>query len=183
MASSLADPSADVRQAAAYGAGVAAKFGGPSFSSFILASVPHLFTIINAPESRNEENVMATENSISAIGKIIRAYSNAGLDGSTIPLWIGALPILEDAEEAPETYRTLIELLNHPSVGTPELAPKLVSIITQVLAVPTLMPKNPEISTDLLAALQSILSKSDKQLIWGTLNSEQQQFLVKHSLI
>jgi hypothetical protein len=34
MGSSLSDPSPEVRQPAAYGAGVAAKFGGPSYSSF-----------------------------------------------------------------------------------------------------------------------------------------------------
>ena len=33
---SLADPSSDVRQAASYGVGIAAKCGGPSYPSFCI---------------------------------------------------------------------------------------------------------------------------------------------------
>ena len=68
MGESMTDSSPDVRQSAAYGVGVAAKFGGPSYTQFCIASIPHLFNIINDPSARSEENLMATENAIAAIG-------------------------------------------------------------------------------------------------------------------
>ena len=39
MGSGLSDPSPDVRQAASYGVGVAAKFGGPSYSAFCMGII------------------------------------------------------------------------------------------------------------------------------------------------
>lgn len=39
MGQSVTDPSCDIRQAAAYGVGVAAKFGGPSYSQFCIGKV------------------------------------------------------------------------------------------------------------------------------------------------
>ena len=197
MAQSLTDSSADVRQAASYGVGVAAKAGGPSYASFcsgkvtvliiyILASIPHLFAMINAADSRNEENIMATENSISALAKIIRTYKDAGLfdSNSMISMWIGELPIVEDCEEAPETYQLLLDLImqQHPAVVNATQAPALVSILTQVLSIPSLLPNNPELSQQLLAALRSIVPACNKQELISRLSNEQQQFLVKQGL-
>ncbi|KAJ2993084.1 Importin-5 [Globomyces sp. JEL0801] len=113
MGRSLSDPSADVRQAASYGAGVAAKFGGPSFAQFTVESLPHLFNIANDANGRADENLMATENAISAIGKIIATYKDSGAfdANNVITHWVASLPIVDDGQEAPETYTLLLDLI------------------------------------------------------------------------
>lgn len=113
MGENLAHSEPDLRQAAAYGVGVAAKFGGPSYAAFVVECLPHLFNIINFPESRSEDNLIATENAISAVGKILAVYKESGAfdSASLIGAWINALPILEDSEEAPETYSLLLDLM------------------------------------------------------------------------
>lgn len=142
--------------------------------------------MINAKDSRSEDNTMATENSISALGKIIRNYKDSGLidANSIISMWIRALPILEDSEEAPETYQLLLDLIaqQHPAVVNATQAPKLVSILTQVLPIPTLLPKNPEIGQHLLAALQSIVPVCNRQELLTSLSNQQQQYLASQGL-
>ncbi|CAG8599846.1 7803_t:CDS:10, partial [Ambispora leptoticha] len=76
MIASLLDPASDVRQAAAYGVGVCAQFGGENYADAIAASLSSLFQIVNSSDSRIDENVYATENAISAITKILKFNSS-----------------------------------------------------------------------------------------------------------
>jgi hypothetical protein len=190
MAQSLTDISPDVRQASSYGVGVAARFGGPGYTDFCIASLPHLFNIINAPDSRSEENSMATENAISAVGKIIRAYkdSNRFDSNSVISHWVSVLPIITDEEEAPETYTLFLDLLdaNHPSVVNQSQIPHLVNIITSVLCLPTLFAKFPEIGQRLMAVLRTIIASLDqttKETLSKTLKDEQKNYLVSNQMV
>jgi importin-5 len=98
IAAAIQDQDQDVRQAGVYGVGVAAICGGPDYLNFCTESLPLLFAIINAPDARSEENALVTENAISAVGKICRAFKDTGaFDGNqVITLWFQALPITED---------------------------------------------------------------------------------------
>lgn len=110
---SVVDSSAEVRQAAAYGVGVAAQYGGPSYLQACASALPNLFAMINAPGSKSHENVLATENAISAVGKVCHFMGQSGafdLD-QILSAWVAALPIVEDSDEAPHTYTYLMELL------------------------------------------------------------------------
>lgn len=71
------DKSPEVRQAATYGCGVLAQFAGEQFAVPCAQSIPRLVEIINAPQSREPENVNPTENAISAIAKILKYNSSA----------------------------------------------------------------------------------------------------------
>lgn len=71
------DKSPEVRQAATYGCGVLAQFAGEQFAVPCAQSIPRLIEIINAPQSREPENVNPTENAISAIAKILKYNSSA----------------------------------------------------------------------------------------------------------
>ena len=79
MAESLADPSAEVRQAAAYGFGVMGMNGGPVYARACAEALPALFTLITAADSRLVENNTATENAVSAVTKIFK-YNNSCVD-------------------------------------------------------------------------------------------------------
>ncbi len=82
------------------------------FCELILsAALPLLFGIVNAPKSKIEENVVATENAISAIGKLCQFNSGLVDVNQVLPLWIEALPIENDSEEAPTVYSFFMELL------------------------------------------------------------------------
>ncbi|KAK5847578.1 hypothetical protein PBY51_016695 [Eleginops maclovinus] len=72
MLQSLCDTSPEVRQAAAYGVGVMAQYGGENYRPFCTEAIPLLVRVIQSADSRVKENVNATENCISAVGKVMR---------------------------------------------------------------------------------------------------------------
>lgn len=106
------DPSPAIRQAAAYGIGVAAHRGGAPWSQFLSGSVPFLFQVTQVPEARNEDNVYATENACAAIAKILHFNANSlGDSEPVIHEWVKTLPVLNDEEAAPYAYAYLAELI------------------------------------------------------------------------
>ncbi|CAM4798735.1 unnamed protein product [Rotaria magnacalcarata] len=117
MAESLVDPVAEVRQAAAYGFGVMGINGGPVYARACAESLPALFTLISASDSRSVENNTATENAISAVTKIFK-FNNSCVDNidKFYPIWLSWLPIYEDTEETPHVYGYLCDLIeqNNP---------------------------------------------------------------------
>lgn len=105
--------SAAIRQAAAYGIGVAAHRGGAPWSQFLGSSLPVLFQATQVPEARNEDNVYATENACAAIAKVL--HFNAGSVGdmqAVIGQWLNTLPVTNDEEAAPYAYAYLSELID-----------------------------------------------------------------------
>ena len=107
------DPSAAIRQAAAYGIGVAAHRGGAPWAQFLGGSVPFLFQVTQVADARNEDNVYATENACAAIAKIL--HYNASTVGdvqNVITQWVETLPVTNDEEAAPYAYAYLAELID-----------------------------------------------------------------------
>jgi hypothetical protein len=193
MAASLSDSSEDVRQAACYGVGVAALHGGPAYTSFCVGissnieALPHLFAIVNAPDSRSSDNLMATENAISAIGKVCKAYKdgNAFNVNQVLAQWFQTLPILEEEEEAAFVYGLLLDLIesNHPAVVSDPLDPAkvahLVHVITQVLVRDDLLSSD-ELTKRLVKSLGATLGRCDAGLrtsLWNGLDAETKQYL------
>ncbi|CAK7562739.1 MAG: importin subunit beta-3 [Sporothrix epigloea] len=113
------DPAPAIRQAAAYGIGVAAHHGGEQWAPFLGGCMPFLFQATAIPDARNEDNVYATENACAAIAKIL--HFNAGTVqnvDAVIAEWVGTLPVVNDEEAAPYAYAYLTELIikRHPAV-------------------------------------------------------------------
>ncbi|GAO16723.1 hypothetical protein UVI_02002690 [Ustilaginoidea virens] len=107
------DSSAAIRQAAAYGIGVAAHHGGAAWTPFLSGSIPYLFQVTQVSDARNDENVYATENACAAIAKIL--HYNAGGVGdvqNVIAQWLDTLPVINDEEAAPYAYAYLAELID-----------------------------------------------------------------------
>lgn len=107
------DASPAIRQAAAYGIGVAAHRGGAPWAQFLGGSIPFLFQVTQVPEARNEDNIYATENACAAIAKIL--HYNAGTVGDVQPIttqWVDTLPVTNDEEAAPYAYAYLAELMD-----------------------------------------------------------------------
>lgn len=112
------DRSAEVRQAAAYGWGVLAQFGGDQFATELAKAIPSLVALINAPDSREVRNINPTENAISAVTKIMKYNSSAINVAEILPVWFNWLPVVEDADEAPHIYGYLCDLIeqNNPII-------------------------------------------------------------------
>lgn len=107
------DPSPAIRQAAAYGIGVAAHRGGPAWSQFLGGSMGFLFQVTQVPDARNEDNVYATENACAAIAKILHySTSSVGDAQQVINQWIDTLPVINDEEAAPYAYAYIAELIS-----------------------------------------------------------------------
>ncbi|KAK1753523.1 armadillo-type protein [Echria macrotheca] len=113
------DQSPAIRQAAAYGIGIAAHHGGPAWSAFLGGAIQVLFEALQFPDARSEDNVYATENACAAIAKVL--HFNAAAVPSVdqvIAEWFKYLPITNDEEAAPYAYAYLAELIDkqHPVV-------------------------------------------------------------------
>jgi hypothetical protein len=111
LLASVQDASAEVRQAAAYGCGVMAQFGGEEYAQTCAEALPLLVQVISHPESRTKENVNPTENCISAVTKICKYNSSRLNVNEIIPTWLQWLPIKEDQEEAPHACGYLCDLV------------------------------------------------------------------------
>ncbi|XP_020509996.2 importin-5 [Labrus bergylta] len=138
MLQSLCDTSPEVRQAAAYGVGVMAQYGGESYRPFCTEAIPMLVRVIQAADSRVKENVNATENCISAVGKVIRFRPECVNVNEILPHWLSWLPLNEDKEEAVHTFDFLCDLIesNNPIVLGPDNSnlPKIFLIIADGVA-------------------------------------------------
>uniref|UniRef100_H3CF52 Karyopherin (importin) beta 3 n=1 Tax=Tetraodon nigroviridis TaxID=99883 RepID=H3CF52_TETNG len=138
MLQSLGDPSPEVRQAAAYGVGVMAQYGGENYRSFCTDAIPLLVGVIHAADARAKENVNATENCISAVGKVMRFQPECVNLNLVLPHWLSWLPLNEDKEEAVHTFDFLCDLIesNNPIVLGPDNSnlPKIFLIIADGVA-------------------------------------------------
>lgn len=114
LVAGIRDPVPANRQAAAYGAGVAAAKGGEAWAEFSAAVLPLLFECCARPDARSDDHVYATENACAAIAKVCKF--NAGkIEGegaqSVVSHWLDTLPIVNDEEAAPFAYSFLAELV------------------------------------------------------------------------
>ncbi|EMG45627.1 hypothetical protein G210_4171, partial [Candida maltosa Xu316] len=87
------------------------------------------------PDARADENIHATENSISAIAKICHTFSSMvpNLD-AVISQWITLLPIVQDDVAAPFAYMFLSELIDNHHPAVEKQIPKVVESVIQALS-------------------------------------------------
>lgn len=106
------DSSAAIRQAAAYGIGVAAHRGGAAWAPFLGNSIPYLFQVTQVPDARGDDAVYATENACAAIAKILH-FNNSNVQSpqEVVNQWVNTLPVCNDEEAAPFAYGYLVTLI------------------------------------------------------------------------
>jgi len=142
----LTDEQAEVRQAAAYGCGVMGQFGGPGFAQWCKEAIPRLVQVIQAPDSREQENVNPTENAISAVTKILKWNQGAINVDEILPVWLSWLPVVEDVDESPYVYGYLCDLIeaNHPIIlgQNNSNIPRIIAIFAEAFSVEALPTSN-----------------------------------------
>ncbi|KAM0324546.1 hypothetical protein ACHAQA_007931 [Verticillium albo-atrum] len=128
------DASPAIRQAAAYGIGVAAHRGGAPWGQFLGGALPYLFQATRVPEARNDDNVYATENACAAIAKILHYNAGQVADAqAVIGQWLETLPVTNDEEAAPYAYAYLAELIDQQNPAVIGQAGKMFVVIAQAL--------------------------------------------------
>jgi len=101
------------RQAATYGAGVAAQKGGEPWAEFANASLPLLFQAIARPDAREGDNAFATENACASIAKVLHFnHSKVPNVQEVVQHWLETLPVTNDEEAAPFAYAFLAQLID-----------------------------------------------------------------------
>ncbi|KAK9729082.1 importin subunit beta-3 [Basidiobolus ranarum] len=181
MVQSLLDSTPDVRQAAAYGIGMCAQFGGPDYADACFAAINPLFQLINAPNARDAENIYVAENAISAVAKVCK-YNSSKFDVNTVlPAWFASLPIENDEEEAPHVYIYLLDLLDahHPAIlgANNENIPKLVTIFTDTLVAAILSAELAARMVNSLKAILGGLSDEVRNNLWNSIDVQKRKAL------
>ncbi|CAF3712378.1 unnamed protein product [Adineta steineri] len=188
MAESLADPSAEIRQAAAYGFGVMGMNGGPVYARACAEALPPLFALISAPDSRSVENNTATENAVSAVTKIFK-FNNSCVDNidKLHQIWLSWLPIHEDTEETPHVYGYLCDLIesNNPVIIGQDNSnvPNVIKLFADAFAKSAievssvvgqrmvLILKHVQTIPQIFQTCMNILSNEERQALGNALNS------------
>ncbi|CAG4963657.1 unnamed protein product [Parnassius apollo] len=162
MLSGLTAAEAEVRQAAAYGCGVLAQFGGAQFAPACARAARLLADVVAAPDARSVENLNATENAISAVAKIIK-YNHSQVDrDQLITHWLTWLPVVEDVEEAPHVYSLLCELAasGHAALATPDAPQRVIATLAEAFLRDAVPVENP-VYAQMVALVRQIQSNAE----------------------
>ena len=182
------DPEPYMRQAAVYGIRIAAEQAPQQFAQYAAPALNILTSIVNQPDSRNEDNAEATENAIAAMGAICKFHSGSpGVNlANALPLWLSTLPLKEDEECAQLTAAYLCGFLQTSGQmllgGNFEHAPQAMSAITQMLvgcqgggedSAELTTPQTKEMLQMYLKQMVSSLPSQAKETAWSRLSDAQ----------
>ncbi|KAI8476174.1 MAG: armadillo-type protein [Monoraphidium minutum] len=128
---------ADLRQCAAYGVGVVAGRAPEVLRPHAQAALMAVMAVINGPDARGDDNEMATDNAVSALGLLLQHHADA-LDGAAVgAAWVAALPIKGDAVEGVRAHAQLVAMMEaqDPRVlgAGGKHIPHLAGVLVQVL--------------------------------------------------
>lgn len=131
------DANPDVRQAAVYGIGVCAEFGGSVFRPLVGEALSRLNNVIRHPDAQHADNIMAYDNAVSALGKICLFHRDSIDASQIIPAWLSCLPIKSDLIEAKivhEQLCSMVERSDRELLGpNNQFLPKILSVFAEVL--------------------------------------------------
>lgn len=137
LLSGLSDRDANIRQCCVYGLGQAAQKRPDAFRPHAAPAVAGMLAMIQAPDARSEDNENATENAISALGKVLEFQADC-VDPTAATLYLNSLPLKEDESEARIVHAQLLRLVqaSDPRIlgeGNSNL-PQIVKVMVQVLS-------------------------------------------------
>lgn len=152
MLEGVMSQSPELRQICVYGIGTCAMFGGMNFAAYCLEALPSVATVILASDSRNADNIYATENAISAVGKIIKFIGFSSEQGAeavaralnassffeVISRWLSWLPLTFDITESSLVHNLLCDMvemnLNVMIGGSEAGVPQVVAALASAVA-------------------------------------------------
>jgi hypothetical protein len=174
------DENSDVRQAAVYGLGVCAEFGGAAFKPLVGEALSRLNVVIRHTDAQKTDNVMAYDNAVSALGKICQFHRGSIDSAQVIPAWLSCLPIKGDLIEAKVVHDQLCSMVERSDAEllgpNNQYLPKIVSVFAEVLCAGKELATEGTISRmiNLLRQLQQTLPPATLASTWSTLQPQQQ---------
>lgn len=138
------DESASVRQAAVYGLGVLAQHAGAAFTDEqCRRACAALVAVVTAPTARDDDSESASDNAISALGKMMLHRADVlAASPSILDTWLSYLPLRADMDEAVIVHAQLCSLVERHGAALlgahGERAPTLVRALVNVLTSPEL---------------------------------------------
>ncbi|XVF42566.1 hypothetical protein PTKIN_Ptkin01aG0373800 [Pterospermum kingtungense] len=174
------DENPDVRQAAVYGVGVCAEFGGSVFKPLVREVLSRLDAVIRNPNALHSDNVMAYDNAVSALGKICQFHRDSIDAAQIVPAWLSCLPIKGDLIEAKlvhEQLCSMVERSDQELLGpNNQYLPKIVAVFAEVLCAGKDLATEQTASRmiNLLRHLQQSLPASTLASTWSSLQPQQQ---------
>jgi hypothetical protein len=159
-----ATPDADcgLRQGAVYGLGVAAAVGGNYFTPYLNQTVEVLMNCITDPHAYEGNSGAATDNAISALGKLCDAHFESFPSASQIidTHWLQRLPLRVDEEESITVSNHLCSMLENQQRNMLVLGTNfknLAKVITILMSVLTSKKSDGLWNKDLKERIQKIL--------------------------
>ncbi|CAN7005786.1 unnamed protein product [Brassica rapa subsp. trilocularis] len=176
------DESPEVRQAAVYGLGVCAEFGGSVFKPLVGEALSRLNVVIQQPNARQSENAMAYDNAVSAVGKICLFHRDSIDSSQVLPAWLNCLPLSNDVIEAKVVHDQLCSMVERQDVDllgpNNQYLPKIITVFAEVLTGKDVVTQETAgRMVNILRQLQQTLPPSALGSIWSTLKPEQQHAL------
>ncbi|GAB4835111.1 hypothetical protein Ancab_000019 [Ancistrocladus abbreviatus] len=174
------DENPDVRQAAVYGLGVCAEFGGSVFKPLVGEALSRLNVIIRDPSALQPENVMAYDNAVSALGKICQFHRGSIDSAQIIPAWLSCLPIKGDLIEAKVVHDQLCTMFERSDVEllgpNNQYLPKIIGVFAEVLSAgrDLVTEETANRMINLLRQLQQTLPPATLASTWSSLQPQQQ---------
>ncbi|KAH1194365.1 Importin-5 [Glycine max] len=170
----------DVRQAAVYGVGVCAEFGGSVFSPLVGEALSRLDAVIRHPNALHADNIMAYDNAVSALGKICQFHRDSINAAQVVPAWLSCLPIKGDLIEAKVVHDQLcsmVERSDRELIGpNNQYLSKIVAVFAEILCAGNDLATEQTVSRmiNLLRQLQQTLPPSTLASTWSSLQPQQQ---------
>ncbi|KAL6195024.1 hypothetical protein ACLB2K_030646 [Fragaria x ananassa] len=174
------DESPDVRQAAVYGLGVCAEFGGTVIKPLISVALSRLNVVIQHPNALQPDNIMAYDNAVSALGKICQYHRDSIDAARVIPAWLNCLPIKGDLIEAKVVHDQLCSMVERSDgdiLGpNNQYLSKIVQVFAEVLCAGKELATKQTASRmiNLLKQLQQTLPPQTLASTWSSLQPQQQ---------
>ncbi|KAK1281696.1 hypothetical protein QJS10_CPB22g01251 [Acorus calamus] len=174
------DVNPDVRQAAVYGVGVCAEFGGAVFKPLVGEALSRLNCVIRHPDAQQSDNLMAYDNAVSALGKICQFHRDSIDASQVVPAWLSCLPIKGDLIEAKVVHDqlcTMVERSDMELLGpNNQYLPKIVAVFAEVLCAGKDLATEQTASriVNLLRQLQQTLPPNVLASTWSSLQPQQQ---------
>ncbi|KAH1204811.1 Importin-5 [Glycine max] len=170
----------DVRQAAVYGVGVCAEFGGSVFKPLVGEALSRLDAVIRHPNALHSDNIMAYDNAVSALGKICQFHRDSINAAQVVPAWLNCLPIKGDLIEAKVVHDQLcsmVERSDRELIGpNNQYLSKIVAVFAEILCAGNNLANEQTVSRmiNLLRQLQQTLPPSTLASTWSSLQPQQQ---------
>ncbi|KAF2535051.1 hypothetical protein F2Q68_00022330 [Brassica cretica] len=173
------DESPEVRQAAVYGLGVCAEFGGSVFKPLVGEALSRLNVVIQQPNARQSENAMAYDNAVSAVGKICQFHRDSIDASQVLPAWLNCLPLSNDVIEAKVVHEQLCSMVERQDVDllgpNNQYLPKILTVFAEVLTRKDVVTEETAgRMINIIRQLQQTLPPSALASVWASLTPEQQ---------